>query len=146
MTTERKDAGKRSLKVMLTRDDKLNYGENLAKLNQDKMEVESHKKEVTSDLGAKINGLASEIDIVSRKLGNGFEYRDIKCEWYFNWNENEKTRVRTDTGEVVETTDIQAHERQEKLDFDEEKSAEEGKSEGEPEGEPEEEPEEEPTH
>ena len=105
----------RELKYELNPDELLIYSRQLAKNQQDKNEADSGKKSVVADYNDKIARFNSEIQILSRKVANGYEHRPIKCQWKYNWQEGEKTLVRLDTNQIVEVVEITPEERQQEL-------------------------------
>ncbi len=105
----------RELKYELTQDELLSYSRQLAKNQQDKGEAESGKKSVVADYNDKIARLNSEIQILSRKVANGYEHRPIKCRWQYHWENGKKVLLRLDTGEIVEAAEITPEERQQEL-------------------------------
>ncbi len=105
----------RELKYELTQDELLSYSRLLAKNQQDKGEAESGKKSVVADYNDKIVRLNSEIQILSRKVANGYEHRPTKCRWMYDWQEGNKTLMRLDTNQIVEVAEIAPEERQQEL-------------------------------
>ena len=103
----------------------------LAKLNQDKAQSIEHKKDVASQFTATEKRLDAEISNVSRIVANNQEYKDIDCEWLYDWEAKEKTLIRKDTSEVVLHSAIELHERQEELGLDEDlEGDDDGKDDG----------------
>ncbi|MCK5236445.1 MAG: hypothetical protein KAR06_05600 [Deltaproteobacteria bacterium] len=107
------------LPVKLTQEEVLHYSKELAKETQDLEEIEKRKKDVMADFGSQILKHKSEVGVLSRKISTGEEYRDIECEWNFDWKDGRKRLYRTDTGELLQTDKISDYERQQKLDLDE---------------------------
>ena len=123
------------LPVPLTEEELKQRGKDLAKTHQDIGEIERHKKEINDDFKAKISALEASTSSLSRAISNGYEYREVECEWAFFWEKGEKHMVRLDTGETVEIRKISDFERQERLPLDE---PEQKKSKKKPKEEPEE--------
>lgn len=106
---------KKSLSCNLTDEELLSYSKELAKASQDKEGTDRKRKEVADDYKAQITKLDAEISILSRKIGNGYEHRDIECYWIHDWAVGRKSLIRTDTGEIVQTAIIEESEKQNKL-------------------------------
>ena len=90
-------------------------------------QIESQLKEVKDEFKARSSKVEAEIDLLSRKVTTGEEYKDVQCFEQFNWKEGTKEVVREDTGEVVASYDITEYEKQEHMKF--EKATEEKKEE-----------------
>ncbi len=112
---EEKKIFKKSLSCNLTDEELLAYSKELAKASQDKEGTDRKRKEVADDYKAQITRLDAEISILSRKIGNGYEHRDIDCYWMPDWTTGRKSLIRTDTEEIVQTAAIEESERQNKL-------------------------------
>lgn|SRR5574337_1236297 len=110
----------RELKCVLTEEEVLKYSRELAKKNQDRLQVESDKKAVMADYKDKLETLTTAIGRLSRTVSNGYEHRQVKCTWLYDWKAGKKTLSRQDTGERVDVADIAPHERQQKFGLDEE--------------------------
>jgi outer membrane murein-binding lipoprotein Lpp len=105
----------------------LELASKLATRNNDVKTLEEDKKRVTSDFKAKIDAASADISLLSSKVSNGYEYRDIKCGVKFHAPaDGMKQLVRMDTGEVVATEEMNDIEKQAVLAFEEEE--EEGES------------------
>ena len=107
----------RNLQCSLTRDERLIYAGDLAKAEQDKISVEERLKELKDEFKLKLSQIEVEIGKKSRAINNGYEYRDIKCEWSHDWEKGKKTLFRLDTNEIVETDDISEYEKQQEMNL-----------------------------
>lgn len=123
MSTERKDVVEH-LSCALTEDELARYSQEMAELNQRKVEVEAEKKESMKDYGAKLQHLESNVNLIGRKIITKKEARDVNCFWEFDYTTGEKTLTRMDTGEIVKKETISAHERQKHMEFIESKNEE----------------------
>jgi hypothetical protein len=112
------------LPVQLTEDEIKQRGKDLAKTHQDIVEVERHKKEINDDFKAKLSALVASACSLSRAISNGYEYREVECNWAYFWEKGEKHMVRIDTGEVVEIRKISEYERQDRMLIDSEEKDE----------------------
>lgn len=106
------------LPVQLTEEELKQRGKDLAKTHQDISEVERHKKEINDDFKAKLSALDATTGTLSRAISNGYEYREVECEWAYFWEKGEKHMIRLDTGETVEIRKIEQWERQASSNFD----------------------------
>jgi hypothetical protein len=110
----------KSLQVVLTNDEIRDKAKDLARAQIDIEEQEKRLKDVQADFKAKIATLEASISILSRAISNGYEYRDIECEWSFDWKKGEKKLSRLDTNEVLRTEKVTQEDRQMKLNAEKE--------------------------
>jgi hypothetical protein len=108
---------KRDLPVTLTETELLQKAREAAKLQQDKVSAEEQAKSAAATYKDKISGAQSNINILSRDISNGYEYRQVDCYWEMDYKKQKKSLIRTDTGEVVKTEDISASEMQKEMDL-----------------------------
>lgn len=107
---------RRSLRWDFSDDEKLRMGLELARENEEATAVEERKKEVDSQLKAEIDSHVTKGQSLSRKINNGYEYRDIPVTITKDLNTNTYSEVRDDTGECLVERALSAEERQAKLD------------------------------
>ena len=108
------------LKHEFSHDEIHEKGIELARLSAEKASLEKEKTAVTSDFKAKIDGKASEIDLIGQHINSGHEHRNIECLiYYHNPSQGKKTIVRTDTNEVVRVESMNAEEMQTEFEFEE---------------------------
>ena len=107
----------RELPCELTDVELLTHSKDLAKLNQDLVEKETRKKEVASDYAAQLSAITSTIQVESRKVATGIEYRFVECQWVPNFTEDINELFRLDTGEIIETRAITQQDRQAELEI-----------------------------
>lgn len=92
----------------------------LATNNLEKVRLEDKKKEVMSDYKAKIDKVVADTNLLARQVNSGYEMRDISCDVYLNQPiEGQKVIVRTDTNEIHKIEEMEAHEFQEPIPFEE---------------------------
>ena len=115
----------RELKCVLTDEEILTYSKGLAKKQQDKSQADMEKKAAASFHKEKIERFESEINTVSRNVTNGYEFRDVECEWGYDWADGKARLYRNDTGELVDTRAISEYERQQHLELAPPEGAEE---------------------
>lgn len=106
----------RNLLVKLTDEEILEYSGQLAKNTLDLGATEDRKKEAVATFTATMKKYEAAINELSHKVSMRKEYREIKCEWHFNWEEGKKTLYRTDTGEQIESQPISDYDRQMRLE------------------------------
>ena len=73
----------------------------LANKNREATNVEEEKKAVNSEFKFKTDMLKAEINLLSTKISNGYEMREVDCEVRYHEPESGiKLLIRTDTGEA----------------------------------------------
>ncbi len=107
----------RHLPVRLTDEELLAISRELAKDSQDMQDIENKKKEVNADFTAQTNRTKSCIEIASRKISTGVEYRDIECHVEIYVKEMEKVIMRDDTGKIVKIEKLTTGDLQTELEF-----------------------------
>lgn len=105
----------------MTDTEKISYGDELARATQALGELETQKKEVAAAIKSQIETKTAEINVKSRILANGYEYREIECRVDFNHpGKGVKSITRLDTFELVREEKMQPHETQAHLFKDKE--------------------------
>lgn len=120
---EERKTVKRELCCKLTIKELLTYSEELAKDEIDRAEMEARKKDVADEFKTTIAKHTSNIAVLVRKLSNKEEYRQVDCYYVYDWENNSKTLFREDTGDLVKVEEIEAWEKQKKLDLDDKGTA-----------------------
>ncbi len=110
---------KKDLPVTLTQEETLEKAKELAKLQQDKVSAEEQAKSAAATYKDKIAGAQANINILSRDISNGYEYRQTDCSWECDYVARKKNLVRTDTLEIVKSEEISASEMQKEMDLKE---------------------------
>jgi septum formation inhibitor MinC len=110
------------LRCILTDEEKLAAGRELAESTNQLNEIESDKKRVSDDFKAKASTAEAQIGILSNKLRSGYEFRQVECLVVFDDPKpGEKTIYRTDIkvakkpGETVEVRRMTEEEKQRQL-------------------------------
>jgi len=106
----------KELPVQLTQEELMEKAKELAKLQQDKASAEEQAKSAAATFKDRIASAQSSISMLSRDICNGYEYREVKCQYEFDWSAGKKRLVRTDTGETIKTEPITQNDRQGDLD------------------------------
>jgi hypothetical protein len=103
----------KNLRVLLTNDDLIARSRALGDNNSKLEQIEEDKKRVTSQYGSDIKLVKSTIKQLSHVVTSGYELKDILCGVYYDRpTKGKKSIVRLDTGEVVETEEMNHMERQ----------------------------------
>lgn len=89
--------------VQLTEAEVLKHGEELANANSDLAQAERDKKSVVSEFTSKIAGYETAIERHTKFIQTKQEWRDIECQWRFDFDAGTKQLVRLDTHEVLES-------------------------------------------
>ncbi len=121
MTKEKKRTIQRELEVKLNDKEILEYSRELAKVNQDLSSEEDKKKEIMSDIANKINMLKTNISLLSRKISNGYEYRTVDVDVFFDYKKGMKYFVRRDTKQTIEELKMTDSDRQQELKLNDKK-------------------------
>lgn len=113
------------LPCVLTNDEKIAYGLEMATEQQRVMEAEGRKQSFNSSIKAEIESHEARAHEIGNKLTTGKEYRDIECKIERNWEEKTRRWIRLDTGEIAREDIIPEHELQEEMELNEAKNAKE---------------------
>ena len=100
------------LPCVLDDDEKRDYGRRLADLEHNKVTVETEKKAANDRFKERLSAIDVGIGQHVSAICDGFERRDVDCEWQYHWESFAKDLVRLDTGEVIEREAIGTEERQ----------------------------------
>jgi hypothetical protein len=115
----------RSLRYDFSDDEIRGLGGNLVRAIDEQRQIENEKKTVVSQFKSRLDGKHADIEILTRNIQNGFEYRSTNCEIRFNDPAiGKKTTYRLDTNKAVDTQNMSEAELQLKIDLDHENSAE----------------------
>jgi len=121
----------RVLRCELNPTDRDKYGRESAELVHAITRLEDQKKASASSYKAGIDEKAARLKRISGYVTEGWEERQIKCEWLYEcsgidsttgepiYHPEKKALVRRDTNEVIEVTDISNDERQMALPIEE---------------------------
>lgn len=109
----------KSLKVEFTPEEIKEFGSSLATCVLKMDELKDKKKAKAKEFKDVIDEKEAEIESLSNKINNGYEYTNIDCEVFLNVpNSGRKQIVRMDTKEVVEELDMTQEELQVRMDFE----------------------------
>jgi hypothetical protein len=119
----------RTLSYVFTDEEQIGNGKRMCELVAKVTRLEDEKKAVGQEYGNKITLAKTELYEASTKVGNGYEFRNIKCICKLNTPEiGTKTVFRTDYEETdprayIGEEKMTAAEMQEELDFEESNNA-----------------------
>lgn len=83
--------------------------------------LEQEKKDVVKDYGDRIKFLKESLGRTSDALRNGWEDREVPCQWYYDYTNGTAELRRNDNGEVMKCRTIDPEERQLQLQMEEDK-------------------------
>lgn len=110
--TERRTIDTRSLRCILTRDERLERADAMAKAQQDFEAEEETQKEIKAGLKAKLEGLDARRSELARIVASNAEYRQTDVEVIYDFITTTVMDVRMDTGETIGTRRMTEAERQ----------------------------------
>jgi len=103
----------RELPVQLSEGELLKAGDRMADIE---LEIDGLKDD-RKELNRQIKDREKDRNDLAKKIDLGTEGRLVDCHWLEDLNQNVKTLVRDDTGEVVDTVAMTAADRQEGMSF-----------------------------
>ncbi len=112
---ENRNKTKEYLKCILTEPEIKESGAQLARTYSEITDLEDQKKSLVSDFKAKIDGATASASILARKIQNGYEFRNIECEEWWDYECKVLEVMRLDTGEVIKSRPMTTDELQKKL-------------------------------
>lgn len=109
----------RKLRCLMSHDELLEAGRQLAEATNSLTELDSDKAEIVAEFKAKISAAEAQIMALSNKLRTGYEFRDVACEVAYGVPElGFKQTTRLDTKEVIETLPITEEEKQRVMELE----------------------------
>ncbi len=111
----------RQLPVKLTDEERMTRATTAAEKQREIGQIETQKKEVSSELGRKLKDLRKEIETIQRAVLTGSEHQKVQVEERRNEERRTIETVRLDTVEVIDTRPMTFEERQGKLALEAEK-------------------------
>lgn len=100
------------LSCILSEKELVGKARELAKANEDLESAEDKKKDLMADITAQIKRHEANIGVLSRIVSQGKEYRDVPCEWTFNYTKGRKSLMRLDTLDIIKSLEIDQKDRQ----------------------------------
>ncbi len=108
----------RSVRQTLTIEDKLRIGSELAEAVAKQVAAEEELKAIKADYNNRIARSGATANTCQIALNNGWQMVDVDCSWVMDFPlMGQKSIVRTDTNEIVETEKMTDRDRQKVLDF-----------------------------
>jgi hypothetical protein len=105
------------LQCLLTQEEKLIRGEELAQLRLTTHKLELEKKSFNDDIKQKLGEAEERADDIGRQLREGKEWRDIECREVPDYAAGEVMTVRTDSGDVIRSRRMRPEERQQPMTY-----------------------------
>lgn len=105
------------LKVELTDAEILALGKDQGRALLDKSHLEDQLKEFKDSIKGKISTKETTIKHCSNLITQGYEFRNVECEWRFDWDANVKELFRLDNGEQVTMAEITKEDRQSTMEI-----------------------------
>jgi hypothetical protein len=102
----------RSAKHTLTQEEIDISSRSLAKKTSEIKYTEAEKTSAMAAYTSKLKQLEAEVSILADMVNNGYVYQEMKCPVCFDWKSGKKSVVHPETGEVIETGEITAEDRQ----------------------------------
>lgn len=108
----------KKLPVALMDDEKILFGETLAKKLDELEEAENHKKQVTSAAKQRVEAIDEEVGRLRGIVRSGKEDREVECRREWDRAKLVVYTIRTDTGEITSTRPMSWDERQQVIGFE----------------------------
>jgi phage host-nuclease inhibitor protein Gam len=106
----------RKLRCVMTGEELLEAGRQLAEATNLLTELDSEKAEIVAEFKAKISAAEAQIAVLSNKLRSGYEFRDVACKVAYGVPEpGFKQTTRLDTGEIIESLPLTEEEKQREM-------------------------------
>ncbi len=106
---------KRTLVCKLNNEELLAYSKELSSALSEKTRQEGILESFKSQVKAKIQEQEAKINLLSEKVYSEKEYREIDCEWRYDFADGFKHLWRKDTGDQVDVSKIEESEKQMQL-------------------------------
>lgn len=106
-------------KCMLTKEEKLDYGQAMADAQAERTALEGQLTSVKKEYQGKIDAATATAERLGGIIRSGYEFRTTDCEQVMNWSDKTVKVIRLDTGEVVSSRRMTEEEKQMPLDVEE---------------------------
>lgn len=113
----RKDKESLNLECVLTDSEVLTYSRTMAEEISRKQHMENQKASYTKQMTAEIATHEAKIAVLSEKVKNGKEWRDVECRVIYDWDNKTRAWIRNDTGEIAKTDIIPEEDLQEEMNL-----------------------------
>lgn len=111
----RKTVDKIQCKCILTDEETLKYSREMSSAKSKQSRFENELKSFTTMKKAEIQEQETKVLIMSEKINNGYEFREVECDIVYDFYSKIKRWVRKDTGEIEKEDIISERELQEEL-------------------------------
>jgi len=108
----KKQEGTELLKVVLTKPEKVDLSEEMAKASVAIEDLEAQKKAAAAHYDGEIKSAKAIVSVNARKIRDGFQMQPVKIETVHDWTDKSVTTTRLDTGEIIRSREMTANERQ----------------------------------
>ena len=105
----------RELPVMLSQEELVAKGDEVAKLHRKASELRIKKKQMTDEISGEIKGCEGAISVLVGHIRTRTENREIRCEERAQWDAGIANTVRIDTDEIISKRALLPEERQKVL-------------------------------
>jgi hypothetical protein len=106
-----------SLQCLLSQEERLLRGEELAGLLLTTHKLELEKKTFCDEIKQRLNSAEERAQDVGRQLREGKEWRDVECKEVPDYEAGEVLTVRSDTNEVIRSRRMRPEERQQTMHY-----------------------------
>lgn len=107
----------RLLPVSLNKKEIESYALKLAEVCAHRTQVEDERKKAMGDFNQQIKADNETIKNLVEAIQNGYEEKDIECDYKKNPEAGTMETIRLDTREVIDTRPLEANELNEEMDF-----------------------------
>ena len=108
------------LRCVLTPDETIAAGKELAEATSELKELEEEKSNIVANFKARSTEKEARITVLTNRIRSGYEYRNVECQTtYDSPEEGKKQTVRSDTGEITATEPMTEEEKQRNLPLEE---------------------------
>jgi hypothetical protein len=105
----------RELPVMLSQEELVAKGDEVAKLHRKASELRIKKKQMTDEISGEIKGAEGAISVLVGHIRTRTENREIRCEERVDWEAGIANTIRLDTDEIISKRALLPEERQKTL-------------------------------
>jgi len=108
------------LRCILTPDETIAAGKELAEATSELKELEEEKSNIVANFKAKSTEKEARITVLTNKIRSGYEYRNVECETRYDTpEEGRKQTIRLDSNTITATEPMTEEEKQRNLPLEE---------------------------
>lgn len=108
---------KLQLRCTLTSEELAQYSRQMADALRTQFDKEAQLKSTAALYKSEIESCKAEAQEMAEKVRSGYEFRQVECKIIYDWENKEKSWIRTDTNEIVKTDTISESELQEEMEL-----------------------------